>query len=85
LAQATPVLKARKPLFIDKPLAASLGDALQIMNLATENKTPVFSCSSLRFGKKIRDLRSDVKVWDILGCMTFGPCSVAEHHPDLSF
>ena len=31
LAQVTPVLKARKPVFIDKPLAASLEDARKII------------------------------------------------------
>ena len=34
LAQATPVLRARKPVFIDKPLAASLEDVHRIVQLA---------------------------------------------------
>jgi hypothetical protein len=28
-------------------------------------------------------LKRDPKVGDILGCATYGPCSLEEHHPDL--
>jgi len=48
LEQARPVIKARKPLFIDKPLAGSLRDAIEIYRLAKENNVPVFSSSSYR-------------------------------------
>src|SRR5271166_4997391 len=34
LEQVKPVLKARKPVFIDKPVAGSLADAIQIFDLA---------------------------------------------------
>src|SRR5215472_3254405 len=37
LEQVRPVLKARKPVFIDKPAAASLRDAATIFRLAKEN------------------------------------------------
>lgn len=83
--QAAPVLKARKPLFIDKPLTASLADALRIQTLAGETKTPVFTASSARFGQKIRDIQTDKKLGGILGCETYGSCSYLEHHPDMSF
>ena len=49
LAQATPVLKAGKRVFIDKPLAASLDDARAIVALSKETGTPFFSASSYRF------------------------------------
>ena len=49
LAQATPVLKAGKRLFIDKPLAASLEDARRIVRLSKETGTPFFSSSSRGF------------------------------------
>ena len=49
LAQARPVIAAGKPLFIDKPLADSLADAIQIFRLAKEKNVPCFSASSLRF------------------------------------
>jgi predicted dehydrogenase len=83
LEQARPVLKAGKPLFIDKPLAGSLADAIAIFRLAQETKTPCFSSSSLRFSPGIANLRDNPKVGDVLGCSTHGPCHLEEHHPDL--
>ena len=46
-------LPARKPVFIDKPVAGSLADAIAIFDLARETGTPCFSSSSLRFGPGI--------------------------------
>jgi predicted dehydrogenase len=36
LAQATPVLKAKKKIFIDKPIAGTLADAVRIFELAKQ-------------------------------------------------
>ncbi len=83
LEQARPVFKARKPVFIDKPLAGSLADAMMILKLAKESGTPCFSSSSLRFSPGTAAKRHDPKLGDVLGCDTFGPCSLEEHHPDL--
>ena len=49
LAQARPVFQVRKPVFIDKPVAGTLADAIAIFDLARESGTPCFSSSSLRF------------------------------------
>ena len=49
LEQALPVLKAGKRMFIDKPMAASLSDAIIIFNAAKHYGVPVFSASSLRY------------------------------------
>ncbi len=83
LAQATPVLKAKKRLFIDKPIAASLADAQEIFRIAQENDTPVFSSSSLRFSSGIRNMTSDDRVGKVLGAEARSPCTLEEHHPDL--
>ncbi len=83
LEQARPVLKARKRLFIDKPVAGSLADAVEIYRLAGEYDTPVFSSSSLRFSPGIRGMRDNPKVGAVLGCSAYGPCSLEPHHPDL--
>jgi predicted dehydrogenase len=83
LEQARPVLKAHKRLFIDKPVAGSLADAIEIFRLAREYDTPVFSSSSLRFSPGIRGMRNDPRVGDVLGCSAYGPCSLEPHHPDL--
>ena len=43
LEQARPVLRARKPVFIDKPAAGSLRDAIALYRLAKALKVPLFS------------------------------------------
>jgi hypothetical protein len=83
LQQVVPVLKAGKPVFIDKPVAGSLADALLLYQLAKEYNVPCFSSSSLRFGPGIQAMRQNQKVGDVLGCDTYGPCVLEPHHPDL--
>src|SRR5262249_38454100 len=83
LEQVKPVLKAGKPVFIDKPVAGSLADAVQIYELARQHKVPCFSSSSLRFSPGILGMRNHPKVGKVLGCAAYSPCSLEEHHPDL--
>lgn len=83
LEQAKPVIAAHKPLFIDKPVAGSLEDAIEIFRLAKEANVPCFSSSSLRFGEGILGMRNHPKVGKVLGCDAYSPCSLEEHHPDL--
>lgn len=83
LEQVIPVLKAGKIVFIDKPVAGSLADALRIYALARKYKTPVFSSSSYRFGPAIQTLRKDAQAAGLRGCDVHGPCSLERHHPDL--
>jgi len=52
LEQASPVILAGKPLYIDKPVAGSLADAIAIYDLAREHQVPCFSSSALRFGPR---------------------------------
>jgi len=83
LAQVTPVFKAGKPVYIDKPVAASLADAIRIYRLAEKYKVPCFSASSLRFAAAIRELRDKPPGGKVLGCTAFSPCHIEPHHPDL--
>ena len=84
LNQALPVLKAGKKLFIDKPIAGSLADAaLLIFDLAKKHGTPTFSSSSLRFATNIRFLHNNPKLGKVLGCVSYSPCEIEKHHPDL--
>jgi len=80
LTQAREIIAARKPLFIDKPLASTLEDAREIARLAKAAGVPWFSTSTLRYavtGLKVADL-SGVEVW--------GPGPLEEHHHlDLSW
>ena len=82
LEQAKPVLKARKPLFIDKPMAGSLSDVIEIFRLAREAGTPVFSSSALRFGKDTQAARNGAH-GKLTYVETCGPCEREPHHPDL--
>jgi predicted dehydrogenase len=83
LEQVRPVLEAGKPVFIDKPLAGSLADAIAISELAKKHDVPWFSSSSLRFGPGIAKTKADPKLGEIVGCDTWGPCHLEPHHPDL--
>ncbi len=53
------MIAAGKPLFIDKPMAASLADVIEIFRLADEAKVPCFSSSSLRFGSVFQQMRNN--------------------------
>jgi predicted dehydrogenase len=83
LDQVIPVLKAGKKVFIDKPIAGSLADAIMIFELGAKHKTPIFSSSSLRYATNIRAVKNDPKVGKVLGCISYSPCEIEPHHPDL--
>jgi len=81
--QVKPVLAARKPVFIDKPLAASYKDAKEIARRAKEAGVPWFSSSSLRFWEETRRLKAAPEAGGIVGCDVYGPSPTEPHHPDL--
>lgn len=82
LEQVLPVLKAHKPVFVDKPVAASLTDVIAIFEAARHYGTPMFSSSSLRWIAGAEEATSG-KGGKVLGCDTFGPCTLEATHPDL--
>jgi predicted dehydrogenase len=82
LAQARPVIQAGKPLFIDKPLAGSLRDAIEILRLAREAKVPVFSSSAYRFYDSLRELKAK-PVGQVRCVVSWGPAYRESHHPSL--
>jgi predicted dehydrogenase len=83
LAQARPVIAAGKPLFIDKPMAASLANAMLIFQLAKEKNVPCFSASSLRFSSGFQAARSGKSFGKIRSCTAWSPMTIEPHHPDL--
>lgn len=83
LEQAREVFKAGKPVFIDKPVAGSLKDAVDIYREATEKKVPMFSASSLRYMKNAQAVRHENSIGQVLGADTFSPATLEPHHPDL--
>jgi len=85
LQEATPVIKAGKPLFIDKPAAGSLADVIAIFELAKEHDVPCFSSSSVRFGAGLQELKQNETLGTIVGAQTWGPCSYQQGTPDMFF
>lgn len=83
LEQAFPVIKAGKPMFIDKPIAASLKDAISIFDASKKYNVPVFSSSSLRFMENVQDVVARGKIGKVLGADTFSPAKLEKTHPDL--
>jgi predicted dehydrogenase len=83
LAQVRPVFAARKRVFIDKPMAGSLKDGLEIARLSRESGTPFFSCSSQRFAPELQALKANPELREILGANTHGPAPIESYVPDL--
>jgi hypothetical protein len=81
-AGALEVFKAQKPLFIDKPLAASLDDVVAIYTAAMEQNVPVFSASSLRYMDNL-DAICAGNYGAVLGADIYGPAPIEPAHPDL--
>lgn len=81
LQQAMEVLKAGKPMFIDKPVAASLKDVIAIYNAAEKLKVPVFSSSSLRYMESVQDVIKG-KIGKVMGADTYSPAVLEKTHPD---
>lgn len=84
LEQAMQVIKAGKPMFIDKPVAASLRDALAIYAAAEYYKVPVFSSSALRFSQSVQNVVKG-KIGKISGADTYSPAYKEKTHPDFSW
>jgi predicted dehydrogenase len=83
LEQARKVLTAKKPLFIGRPMAASLADVKEIFRLAQENKTPVWSASQHRYSPGFYGMRNHPEVGKVLGVDVYGGCPTEPHHPEL--
>ena len=82
LDQALQVFKAGKRVFIDKPISASLTDAIVIFNAARHYNVPVFSSSSLRFEQVTQDIAQG-KIGKVYGADTYSPATIEKSHPDL--
>src|SRR4051812_40838655 len=85
LQEASRVIKAGKPLFIDKPVAGSLKDAILIYDLAKQHNVPCFSSSSLRFAPAMQELKNNKSLGQIVGAQVWGSCSYQEGIPDMFF
>lgn len=84
LPQVIPILRAGKPVFIDKPLAADLADAVAIDLAAKAFGGRWFTSSSLRFTPTIWRYRTNTER-PVLGVHAWSPCSLEPHHADLAW
>jgi predicted dehydrogenase len=83
LEQVKPVIAAGKPVFVDKPMAASLADVKEIFRLANEAGVPCFSASSLRYYSELQNALKDKSLGKVIGCDAYSPAKLEPHHPDL--
>lgn len=79
--QAMEVIKAGKPLFINKPFAASLKDVIKIMDEAKKRNCPIFSSSPTRYLKGAQAARNG-SIGDIMGADSYSGCPIEPSHPD---
>lgn len=82
LEQAISVFKSGKRIFIDKPVAASLADAIAIYDAAAYFNVPVFSASSLRYITGAKEI-IDGSIGKVLGADIYSPATLEKTHPDL--
>ncbi len=81
LEQAKPVFEAGLPLFIDKPIAGSLKDAIALYELSQASGVPCWSSSSLRFYPGVVDVAVAEKGL-LKGAFSYGPAQREPNHPD---
>lgn len=82
LEQALQVFRAGKPVFVDKPVAASLEDAVAIYEAGRHYGVPVFSASSLRYATGAQAVHGG-SIGRVLGADAFSPATIEPAHPDL--
>lgn len=84
LPQVRPVLGAKKPVFIDKPLGSRLDEALEIARLAKDAGVPVWTGSSYRWYPTMVELKA-AQVGEVRGAISYGPASLEKTHSDLTW
>lgn len=82
LQQIMPVFKAGKPVFLDKPVAANLVDAIKIYQAAEKYDVPLFSASALRYLDKAQSVRHANAVGKVLGADGYSPMYLEPQHTD---
>lgn len=86
-SQAEQVFRSGKPVFIDKPLAHHLADALKIQQLGKKYGVPWFSASALRYQENLQTLMRNCNevIGDVVGCDSFGQSRAGIGHADLAW
>lgn len=84
LEQAVEVFKAGKICFIDKPIGATLGEAIAIYAMADKYNIPIFSSSALRYSPINQQLRNG-ELGKVIGADCYSPHTAEPTHPDFGF
>jgi predicted dehydrogenase len=82
LEQSLIVFRAGKRMFIDKPMAASLKDAMDIFAAARHFNVPVYSASNARFSR-INQAVAGGSIGKVIGADLYGPSPIEKTHPTL--
>lgn len=84
LEQAAQVFASGKKVYIDKPLGATLGQAIAIYELADRYGIEFFSSSAVRFSAQNVKIKNG-DYGKILGVDCYSPHSVEKTHPDFGY
>jgi len=81
LEQALQVIEAGKPMFINKPFAASLQDVVAIMEASRKYNTPLFSSSPTRYLLGAQAARRG-DIGEVCGADAYSAAPLEASHPD---
>ena len=84
LEEVKAVAPLKKPIFLDKPVAASLKDVIEIYKAADKTGTPLFSASSVRWYPGVVEV-ANADAGPTNGAISYGPALQLDFHPDLFF
>ncbi len=84
MEQMRQIIAAGKPVFMDKPVAASLKDVVEIYKLAVASQVPVFSASAVRWYPGVLEV-ANAEQTPARSAISYGPAHVLPFHPDLFF
>lgn len=82
LELARPALERGLPTYVDKPLACTLADAMEIRRLASAHGARCYSASSLRFAGEVAAARA-ADIGDLVAIDAFGPGELNDGAPGL--
>ena len=84
LEQAAEVFKSGKPVYVDKPAGATLGQTIALYKLAEHYGVRTFSTSALRFSPQNVKIRNG-EYGPVLGADCYSPHHPEATHPDFGF
>ncbi|WP_193105863.1 Gfo/Idh/MocA family protein [Brachybacterium sp. FME24] len=85
LVHARPLLEAGKPVLVDKPLAASVEHARELLSVAEQNSALLLSCSALRYVPEIGHLVPTKESGPLRHLHVIGPADPDSEYSGLFF